>query len=60
MANSNQALDPKGIHREMHGIVEQIKVINKLNARLVQQLIQTPALATIPIQKGSNQSYLSH
>ena len=36
MANSNQTSDLEGIHNERHGMAEQIKVMNKLNARLVQ------------------------
>ena len=44
MANSNQVLDLKGIHREMHSMPEQIRVMNELNARLVQHLTQAPAL----------------
>ena len=28
MENTNQALDLEGIHREMHGIAEQIRIMN--------------------------------
>ena len=34
MASTNQALDLEGIHREMHGIADQIKIMNEINARL--------------------------
>ena len=36
MANTSQASDLEGIiHREMHGIAEQIRIMNKINARLL-------------------------
>ncbi|GFZ14728.1 hypothetical protein Acr_24g0009180 [Actinidia rufa] len=39
MANTIQAPDLEGIiHCEMHGITEQIRVMNEINARLVQHL----------------------
>ena len=38
MANNNQALDLEVIHREMNGITEQIRIMNEINARLVQHL----------------------
>ena len=38
MANTSQAPDLEGIHREMYGIVEQIRIMNEINARLVQHL----------------------
>ncbi|GFZ07040.1 hypothetical protein Acr_18g0012100 [Actinidia rufa] len=38
MVNTSQASDLEGIHHEMHGIVEQIKIMNKINARLVRHL----------------------
>ncbi|GFY85817.1 hypothetical protein Acr_04g0005550 [Actinidia rufa] len=39
MANTNQAPNLEGIiRREMHGIAEQIRVMNEINARLVQHL----------------------
>ena len=60
MANSNQVPNLKGIHRKMHDIAEQIRVMNELNARLVQHLTQTPALTTVPILKGLNRSHRSH
>ncbi|GFY92748.1 hypothetical protein Acr_08g0011440 [Actinidia rufa] len=39
MANTSQAPNLEGIiHREMHGIVEQIRIMNEINAHLVQHL----------------------
>ncbi|GFY96627.1 hypothetical protein Acr_11g0009330 [Actinidia rufa] len=38
MANISQAPNLENIHREMHGIAEQIKIMNEINARLVQHL----------------------
>ncbi|GFS40805.1 hypothetical protein Acr_00g0070650 [Actinidia rufa] len=35
MTNSSKAPDLKGIHREMHGITEQIRMMNELSARLM-------------------------
>ncbi|GFY95612.1 hypothetical protein Acr_10g0009970 [Actinidia rufa] len=32
--NTSQALDLEGIHREMHGIAEQIRIMNEINAHL--------------------------
>ena len=60
MANSSQAPDFEGIHYEMHGIAEQIRIMNKLNARLVHHLTHTPAPTTIPVLKGSNWSHNSY
>ena len=53
MAMSSQALDLEGIHREMHGIAEQIRIMNKINARLVQHLAtNNPPLAVAPVQEA--------
>ena len=61
MANAGQALDLKGIHREMHGIVEQIRIMNVINARLVQHLaMNNPPLAVASIPKDAGQSRHSH
>ena len=38
MGNTNQALDLEGLHREMHGIAEQIRIMNENNIRLIQHL----------------------
>lgn len=35
MASVGQAPDLEGIHREMHEIAEQIRIMNEINARLV-------------------------
>ena len=61
MDGTNQALDLEGIHDEMHDIVKQIRIMNELNARLVQHLTtNNPALATAPIPEDANQSCNSH
>ena len=54
MATSNQAPDLEGIHRKIHDIAEQIGVMNKLNACLVQHLTQILAPATVLVSEGSN------
>ena len=38
MANTSQAPDLDGLHREIHNIVEQIRIMNQNNARLIQHL----------------------
>ncbi|GFY90845.1 hypothetical protein Acr_07g0010420 [Actinidia rufa] len=38
MANTSQPPDLEGIHLEMYGIVEQIRIMNEINARQVQHL----------------------
>ncbi|GFZ05154.1 hypothetical protein Acr_17g0007260 [Actinidia rufa] len=52
MANTSQALDLEGIiHREMHEIAEQIRIMNEINACLVQHLATNnppPPIAPIP------------
>ncbi|GFZ06564.1 hypothetical protein Acr_18g0007340 [Actinidia rufa] len=62
MANTSQAPDLEGIiHHEMHGIVEQIKIMNKINARLVQYLAtNNPHPFTAPILKDVDRSRHSH
>ena len=55
MANAGQAPDFEGIHREMHDIVEQIRLMNELNARLVQYLVTNkPPLATTLVPEDVN------
>lgn len=61
MASASQAPDLEGIHREMHGISEQIKIMNELNAHLVQHLVtNNPPFATVPILEDANQSHHAH
>ena len=38
MANTSQASDLEGLYREMHGIAEQIRIMNENNALLIQHL----------------------
>ena len=61
MVNTSQALDLEGIHREIHGIVEQIRVMNEINARLVQHITTTNlSPASVTISKEADRSYCSH
>ncbi|GFY87298.1 hypothetical protein Acr_05g0009370 [Actinidia rufa] len=57
MANASQALDLKGIHREMHRIPEQIRIMNEINVHLVQHLATNnlPHVA-LPIPKNADRS----
>ncbi|GFY95082.1 hypothetical protein Acr_10g0004670 [Actinidia rufa] len=52
MANTSQALDLKGLHREIYGMAEQMRIMNENNARLVQLLAAAnpppPAAPPIP------------
>ncbi|PSS11755.1 Matrix metalloproteinase-15 like [Actinidia chinensis var. chinensis] len=52
MVNTSQALDLEDFHREIHGMAEQIRVMNENNARLIQLLATTnpppPAAPFIP------------
>ncbi|GFZ14445.1 RING/U-box superfamily protein [Actinidia rufa] len=58
MANTSQVLDLEGIiHHEMHGIAEQIRIMNEINARLVQLLVtNNPPLATALVPKEADRS----
>ncbi|GFS45221.1 hypothetical protein Acr_00g0094950 [Actinidia rufa] len=62
MANTSQALNLEGIiHREMHGIVEQIRIINKINAHLVRHLAtNNPHPSTAPVPKDADRSRHAH
>ncbi|GFS42938.1 hypothetical protein Acr_00g0082700 [Actinidia rufa] len=61
MANTSQALNLEGLHREMHGIAKQIRIMNENNARLIQHLATSnPPYAVTPIQKEGNRSRCSH
>ena len=61
MVNTSQAPDLEGIHHEMYGITEQIRVMNKINTRLVQHLTTNNSPpATAPVQEEANRSRLSH
>ena len=53
MANNSQALDLEGIHREMHGITKQVKIMNEINACLVQH----PAA---PIREDADRSHRAY
>ncbi|GFZ10857.1 hypothetical protein Acr_22g0002550 [Actinidia rufa] len=57
MVNADQAPDLEGIHREMHGITEQIRIMNKRNARLVQHFARNnPPTTTTPVPEDADRS----
>ena len=61
MANTIQAPDLEGLHHEMHGIAEQIRIMNENNARLIQHLAtNNPSSATALVQEEVDQSHCSH
>ena len=61
MANTSQVPDLEGIHREMHGIAEQIRIMNEINARLVQHLaINNLPSATAPVPDEVDRSRCSY
>ena len=50
MANTSQAPDLEGLHREIHGMAEQIRIMNENNARLIQHLAATnPPPPIVPL-----------
>ena len=50
MATTSQASNLEGIHREMYGITEQIRVMNEINACQVQHLAtNNPPPPTAPV-----------
>ena len=52
MENTSQTLDLEGLHREMHGIAEQIRIMNENNVRLIQHIAtNNPPPAAAPIQE---------
>ena len=60
MANTSQALDLEGLHREMHGIAEQIRIIKENNVCLIQHLTKNnPPFAATPIQEEVDRSHRS-
>ncbi|GFZ07006.1 hypothetical protein Acr_18g0011760 [Actinidia rufa] len=60
MANTIQAPDLEGLHREIHGMAEQMRIMNENNARLVQLLAAAipppPAAPPIPDVERSHHS----
>ncbi|GFZ13029.1 hypothetical protein Acr_23g0014140 [Actinidia rufa] len=60
MANASQVLDLEGLHHEIHGMAEQMRVMNENNARLIQLLAaanpQPPAAPSIPDIERSRHS----
>ncbi|GFZ21568.1 hypothetical protein Acr_29g0007300 [Actinidia rufa] len=60
MANTSQASDLEGIHGDMHGITKQIKIMNEINARLVQHLAtNNPLPPAAPIPEDVDRSHRS-
>ncbi|GFS31429.1 hypothetical protein Acr_00g0017230 [Actinidia rufa] len=60
MANTSQAPDLEGLHREIHGMAEQMRIMNENNAHLVQLLAAAnpppPAAPPIPDIERSHHS----
>ena len=60
MANTSQAPDLDDLHREMHSIAEEIRIMNENNARLIEHLainnLLPPVVAPVPEAKGSRRS----
>ncbi|GFZ00544.1 hypothetical protein Acr_14g0001790 [Actinidia rufa] len=60
MANASQVPDLEGLHHEIHGMAEQMRVMNENNARLIQLLAaanpQPPAAPSIPDIERSRHS----
>ena len=60
MANTSQATDLEGLYYEMHSIVEQIRIMNKNNARLIQHLaIANPPPLVAPLPEGVDRTHRS-
>ncbi|GFY89053.1 hypothetical protein Acr_06g0009930 [Actinidia rufa] len=51
MANTSQVLDLEGLHREIHDMAEQMRIMNENNGRLMQLLTAAnpPLLAAPPV-----------
>ncbi|GFY91570.1 hypothetical protein Acr_07g0017660 [Actinidia rufa] len=61
MSSNSQAPDLKGLHREMHGIAEHIRIMNKNNARLIQHIaVNNSPPPTAPVPEEINLSFRSH
>ncbi|GFY88878.1 hypothetical protein Acr_06g0008180 [Actinidia rufa] len=60
MANTSQAPNLEGLHREIHGMAEEMRIMNENNACLVQLLTmanpQPPAAPPIPDIEGRRRS----
>ncbi|GFS34896.1 hypothetical protein Acr_00g0036670 [Actinidia rufa] len=60
MANASQVPDLEGLHHEIHGMAEQMRVMNENNARLIQLLAaanpQSPAAPSVPDVERSRHS----
>ncbi|GFY86076.1 hypothetical protein Acr_04g0008140 [Actinidia rufa] len=60
MANASQVPDLEGLHHEIHGMAEQMRVMNENNARFIQLLAaanpQPPAAPSVPDVERSRHS----
>ncbi|GFY84567.1 hypothetical protein Acr_03g0013410 [Actinidia rufa] len=58
MANASQVPDLEGLHREIHGMAEQMRLMNENNARLIQLVAAAnpppPAAPPIPDAERSH------
>ena len=55
MTNISKTPNLKGLYREMHGIAEQIKIMNENNAHLIHHLITNnppPPVVPVPEEVG--------
>ena len=57
MANTSQTPNLEGLHREMHGIAEQIRIMNENNVCLIQPLTTNnpsppPAVPILEVQQS--------
>ncbi|GFY93431.1 hypothetical protein Acr_08g0018270 [Actinidia rufa] len=60
MANTSQVPDLEGLHHEIHGMAEQMRVMNENNARLIQLLAATnPQPQPAPPVPGIERSHHS-
>ncbi|GFY86953.1 hypothetical protein Acr_05g0005920 [Actinidia rufa] len=63
MANASQVPDLEGLHHEIHGMAEQMRVMNENNTRLIQLLAaanpQPPAAPSVPDVERSRHSNCS-
>ncbi|GFS31411.1 hypothetical protein Acr_00g0017140 [Actinidia rufa] len=67
MVNTSQVPDLEGLHREIHGMAEQMRIMNENNARLMQHLTTnnppppaSPAPSHRSHRSGNNESQNHH
>ncbi|GFZ06594.1 hypothetical protein Acr_18g0007640 [Actinidia rufa] len=61
MANTSQVLDLEGLHREIHGRAEQMRLMNENNAHLIQLVVAAhPPLPAAPPIPDAERSHCYH